>query len=303
MKRLPSIKQLQYLIALYEHQHFGRAADACYVSQSTLSASILHLEELLEAQLLERSHKLFLFTPLGEEIVRRSRLLIEQGEELSDYAMNQKHPMHGTLRVGIIPTIAPFILTELLSSCQQQYPDLNLFIREDTTDNAVHYLEEGKLDMIIFALPYPTQGLHTRILCKDYFQLVLPKDWLNKGFDKNLNQLPNESLFLLEKEHCLTGQTLQGCHLKDSKKINPFFATSLYSLIQMVRHQPGITYLPTLAINRGCLLGTDLHSISVNSYREIAVAWRNSFFKKQSNNLLANLIERILIDSLLKNDK
>lgn len=296
MKRLPNIKQLQYLVALHEHQHFGRAAEACYISQSTLSAAILHLEEQLGAQLLERSHKLFLFTPLGEEIVRRSRLLIEQGEELNNYVINQKEPMHGTLRVGIIPTIAPFIVTDLLAVCRQQYPALNLLIREDTTDNAIQHLEDGKLDMIVFALPYPIPALHTRVLCKDYFQLVLPKEWLNKDLDKNLDQLPKESLFLLEKEHCLTGHTLQGCHLKDNKIINPFFATSLSSLREMVRHQPGITYLPTLAINKEFLLGTDLHSILVNSYREIAVAWRSSFFKKKSNHLLANLIEQIVID-------
>lgn len=297
MKKLPSLKQLQYLIALHEHQHFGRAAEACHISQSTLSASILHLEEQLGVQLLERSHKLFLFTALGEEIVRRSRLLIEQSVDLCDYVMNQTKPMQGTFRLGIIPTIAPFILTELLSLCRQHYPGLNLLIREDTTENTLQALEQGALDMMVFALPYPTPtSLQTRILCKDYFQLVLPKDWLNKGVGQNIDEFPNESLFLLEKEHCLTGQTLKACHLKNNKKINPFFATSLYSLIQMVKYQPGITYLPTLAINKNFLLGTDLHSISVNSYREIAVAWRSSFSKQQSNSLLAHLIERILND-------
>lgn len=296
MKKLPSIRQLQYLTALHDHQHFGRAADACYVSQSTLSASIAQLEETLDAQLLERSHKLFLFTPMGEEVVRRARVLIEQCEALSDYATTQKQPMQGTLRLGIIPTIAPFILTDLHSQCRKLYPDLSLLIREDTTDIALKNLAEGKLDMIVFALPYPTPALHTRILCKDYFQVVLPKEWLNKNLDKNLNQLPNESLFLLEREHCLTGHALQGCQLKDSKKINTFFATSLPSLIQMVSHRPGITYLPTLSINKGILSGTPLHSIPINAYREIAVAWRSSFFKSQSNNLLADLIEHLLVE-------
>ena len=296
MSKLPSLRHLHYLVALYDQQHFGRAAAVCYISQSTLSAAIVHLEEQLEAQLLERNHKLFLFTPLGEEIVRRSRLLIEQSEELADYAKNQDQLMHGTLRLGIIPTIAPFILAELHSLCRQHYPDLNLLIREDTTDSALKNLEEGKLDMIIFALPYPTQQLHTRILCRDFFQLVLPKEWLNKGFDKDLNQLPKESLFLLEKEHCLTGHALHGCQLKDSKKINPFFATSLYSLIQMVGYQPGVTYLPTLAINKELLSGTDLVPIPVPAYREIGVAWRNSFFKQKNGDLLADLIQHILID-------
>jgi len=254
------------------------------------------LEDILDAHLLERNHKLFLFTPLGEEIVRRSRLLIEQSEELCDYANNQEKPMQGTLRLGIIPTIAPFILKEIHASCRRQYPDLSLLIKEDTTDMVLKFLEEGTLDMIVFALPYPVQHVYTRVLCRDYFQLVLPKQWQHKGIDNNLNQLPKESLFLLEKDHCLTGHALQGCELNDSKKINPFYATSLYSLIQMITHHPGVTYLPTLAVNQGILSGTDLVATAIDAYRDIGVAWRHSSFKKNNNQLLADLIQKILVE-------
>lgn len=117
----------------------------------------------------------------------------------------------------------------------------------------MNYLSEGKLDLVILALPYPTQDLHTQILCKDYFKLVLPKTWSHKGFDKEINKLPENSIFLLEKEHCLTGHALQACQLKESKKINHFFATSLHTLIQMVSHQPGITFYLILQLTAAFL--------------------------------------------------
>jgi LysR family hydrogen peroxide-inducible transcriptional activator len=297
MRNLLSLKQLHYLITLYEHQHFGRAAAACFISQSTLSASITNLEQSLEVQLLERDHKTFLFTPLGEEIVRRGRIIIEQSTDLVDYARNQEKTMQGKFYLGIIPTIAPFILSELHNLCQELYPDLVLFVREDTTDNVLKYLGEGKLDLVILALPYPTPNAQTRILCKDHFQLVLPKNWLHIGFDEEISHLPENSIFLLEKEHCITGHALHACQLKDSEKINPFFATSLHTLIQMVSHQPGITFLPNLAINSGILSGTNLISVPLkneHAYREIGVAWRATSHKIQSYTLLTELIQQIV---------
>ncbi|MFA6303734.1 MAG: LysR substrate-binding domain-containing protein, partial [Legionella sp.] len=238
--KLPSLKQLQHLVTLYDYQHFGRAAEACFISQSTLSASIINLEEVLQAQLLERDHKTFLFTPLGEEIVRRSRLLLKQSEELCDYAVHQGQAMQGNFYMGIIPTIAPFIVNELLNQCAQRYPDLTLFVREDTTDNVLQLLAEGKLDLVVLALPYATADFHTKVLARDYFRLVAPKSWFAQGYETDLAKVPDQSIFLLEKEHCLTGHALQACQLKDGTKINSFHATSLHTLIHMVSHQPGL---------------------------------------------------------------
>lgn len=298
MIKLTSLKQLAYLVSLYEHQHFGRAAAACYISQSTLSAAISNLEETLEAPLLERGHKTFLFTPLGEEVVKRSRLLLEQSDELVDYAKNQGQLMQGEFYLGIIPTIAPFVLSELHTRCQELYPDLSLFIREDTTDNVLSYLATGKLDMVLMALPYPTQDVHTQVLAKDYFNLVIPQTWRHKGFEQEFSRLPENSVFLLEKEHCLSGHALQACELKESNQINHFFATSLHTLIQMVSHQPGITFLPTLAINSGLLAGTDLVAVPLknkHAYREIGVAWRTTSHKIPMYEKLAPLIADILV--------
>ena len=297
MRKLPSIKQLHYLLALHHHQHFGRAADACFISQSTLSASIINLEECLDAQLLERDHKTFIFTPLGEEVVKQSRALVLSFEELVDYTQHQGKPMAGTIRLGCIPTIAPFVLSDIVGLARECYPNLQLLLREDTTDNLLHALAQGRIDLLVLALPYQTNAFHTKVLALDAFKLVLHKDWLHKGFDREMAMWPDESIFLLEREHCLTNHALQACELRESRKINPFFATSLHTLTQMVNSQLGVTFLPQMAINGGILSGTDLvyqQPAAKNAYREIGVAWRPTSNKQRSYQLLSELIVKVL---------
>lgn len=297
MKRLPSIKQLQYLLALHEHQHFGRAAEACYIGQSTLSAAIANLEETMSAQLLERDHKTFIFTPLGEDVVRQARYIIEQCEELTDFAKCQGKPMTGPFRLGCIPTIAPFVLSEVMSECRLRYPELQLLLREDTSENSLHALAEGRLDMVLLALPYETGAFHTEVLAQDGFKLVLHKDWLDRGFNQDISQWPDESIFLLEREHCLTGHAVKACELEDSRKVNPFFATSLHTLTQMVNNKLGVTFMPQMAINSGLLEGTDLITQAPstgNAYRDIGVAWRPTSTKARSYRLMADLISQVL---------
>lgn len=297
MKRLPSIKQLQYLLALHEHQHFGRAAEACYIGQSTLSAAIANLEETMDAQLLERDHKTFIFTPLGEDVVRQARHIIEQCGELTEFAKCQGKPMTGPFRLGCIPTIAPFVLSEVMALCRQRYPDLQLLLREDTSENSLHALAEGRLDMVLLALPYETGAFHTEVLSQDAFKLVLHKEWLNRGFNQDISQWPDESIFLLEREHCLTNHAVKACELEDSRKVNPFFATSLHTLTQMVNNKLGVTFMPQMAINSGLLDGTELVTQSPttgNAYRDIGVAWRPTSTKARSYRLMADLISEVL---------
>lgn len=296
MNRLPTLKQLQHLVTLFDYQHFGKAAEACFISQSTMSASIGQLEEILGVQLLERDHKTFIFTSLGERIVQKSRAIIENAEALKDYASNEGKSMHGVLRLGCIPTIAPFIMSALVSLCHKTYPALKLLIREDTTDKLLHSLEVGQIDTIILALPYPTKNLNTLVLCQDPFQLVLPANWRNKIEGKEVSTWPDECIFLLEKEHCLTEHTLQACALKNSKKINPFFATSLHTLMQMVISGLGVTIFPELAIKSGMLAGSNLITIPLpsNAYREIGIAWRATSHKQDSYRLLGDLIKTVI---------
>ncbi|KKO48243.1 LysR family transcriptional regulator [Arsukibacterium sp. MJ3] len=298
MKRLPSIKQLQYLLALHEYQHFGRAAEACFIGQSTLSAAIANLEETMHTQLLERDHKTFIFTSLGEDVVRQARHIIEQCEELTEFAKSQGKPMAGPFRLGCIPTIAPFVLSEVMALCRERYPDLQLLLREDTSDNSLHALAEGRLDMVLLALPYETGAFHTEILAQDAFKLVLHKDWLGRGFNQDISQWPDESIFLLEREHCLTGHAVKACELQDSRKVNPFFATSLHTLTQMVNNKLGVTFMPQMAINTGLLDGTELITqppTSGNAYRDIGVAWRPTSSKARSYRLMTSLISEVLL--------
>lgn len=297
MKHLPSLKQLQYLLALHEHQHFGRAAEACYISQSTLSAAVANLEQSLDAQLLERDHKTFIFTAVGEEMVRQARQIIGQCETLVDFARYQGKPMAGPFRLGCIPTIAPFVLSEVMQACRQQYPELQLLLREDTSDNSLQALADGRLDMVLLALPYETAGFHSRILAQDPFKLVLHKEWQQRGFNQDISQWPDESIFLLEREHCLAGHAVTACELTDSRKVNPFFATSLHTLTQMVNNKLGVTFMPKMAINSGLLTGTDLiiqTPVAENAYRDIAVVWRPTSSKVESYRLMADLIGTVL---------
>lgn len=297
MKRLPSVKQLQYLLALHEHQHFGRAADACYIGQSTLSAAIANLEETIDAQLLERDHKTFIFTSLGEDVVRQARYIIEQCEELADFARNQGKPMTGQFRLGCIPTIAPFVLSEVMALSRTRFPELQLLLREDTSENSLRALTEGRLDMVLLALPYETSALHTEVLAQDGFKLVLHKDWQDRGFSQDISQWPDESIFLLEREHCLTGHAVKACELEDSRKVNPFFATSLHTLTQMVNNKLGVTFMPQMAINSGLLQGTDLIAQAPSSSgaaRDIGVAWRPTSSKSRNYQLMAALIAEVL---------
>lgn len=298
MNRLPSVKQLQYLLALHAHQHFGRAASACFISQSTLSAAIANLEEVLGSQLLERDHKTFLFTPFGEQVVKLSQRVITELDAIAEYAENQRDPMSGVVRLGCIPTIAPFVLSEIMAQVRIDYPNLHLLLREDTTDNLLAALAAGQIDLLLLALPYPTNLFHIETLAQDDFKLILHKDWRARGFEQDISTWPDESIFLLEREHCLTNHALQGCDLKDNKKINPFFATSLHTLTEMVNSKLGVTFLPQLAINSGILAGTNLVAqkpAAKHAYREIGLAWRRTSQREQCFNLLSKLIKDILL--------
>ncbi|AHE66975.1 hydrogen peroxide-inducible genes activator [Legionella oakridgensis] len=297
MIKLPSIRHLQYLIALYDHQHFGQAAESCFISQSTLSAAITNLEEQLQAQLLERDHKTFIFTPLGHEIVRTGRKIIQDYATLVEHARYHGQPMKGIMRLGCIPTIAPFILSDLMTLTKKRYPEIQMLLREDTTENALDALTKGYLDLVILALPYETNQFHTRVLARDPFKLVLHHDWLTKGFTKDMHQWPDESVFLLEREHCMTNHALMACQLRDKKKINPFFATSLHTLTEMVNHKLGVTFLSQLAIQSGILLKTNLVALTPTAeqaYREIGIAWRKSSVRQQEFRLIGDMITELL---------
>jgi len=298
MSKLPSLKNLSYLLALHQEQNFNRAAAECNVSQSTLSSGIQNLEEQLDCQLIERDHKSFLFTALGEEIVEKARDIISASEELLHYAQGQGNIMEGPLRLGIIPTIAPFVIGELSKNLQNKFPKLLLQLSEDTTQNLLHRLRNGELDILLLALPMDIQGNQKWILGRDPFKLVVHKELADSiGEPADYDKLPDRSIFLLEKEHCMTGHAVAACQLTDSIKMNPFTATSLHSLVQMADARLGATFVPQMAIDRGILESTDLVSLKPTGQeasRDIGLVYRPTTSRRQTFRKVAEEIARLL---------
>lgn len=303
MSKLPSLKNLSYLLALHQHQNFNRAAEACHVSQSTLSSGIQNLEEQLGCQLIERDHKSFLFTGMGEQVVTQARTILTSTEELLNFAQSQGKIMEGPLRLGCIPTIAPFLVGDLSKLVQETYPKLQLNIREDTTTNLLQALKNGELDVLILALPIDLQGNQHWVLGRDPFKLVMHES-LAEAIKEPVDygQLPEQSIFLLEKEHCLTGHAVAACQLADSSRINPFTATSLHSLVQMADARLGATFLPQMAIDRGILKGTSLKALQPTGQeasREIGLVYRPTTSRRQTFRKLAESIAGLLPETTL----
>mgnify|MGYP005752622747 CR=1 FL=1 len=299
MSRLPSLKQLTYLVALDEHQNFNRAAKACFVSQSTLSTGLQNLESLLGGELIERDHKAFVMTPLGRQVVVRARELLAQTRELMELVEGQKGAMQGAIRLGCIPTIAPFLLSGLVQRCRRHYPELQLLLREDTTPQLLSLLRAGELDLLLLALPTDTEGLQTRVLGQDPFVLVMHQEQARRHgrVPVDYADLPDQSIFLLEQEHCLTEHAVSACKLTDSRKVNPFAATSLHTLVQMVGAGLGTTFLPQMAIDAGILANTEIVAMAPQgdkAYRDIGLVWRPTATRVESFYRLGELVTELL---------
>ncbi|OUS25396.1 hypothetical protein A9Q98_12575 [Thalassotalea sp. 42_200_T64] len=296
---LPNLKHLQYLLALNEHQHFHRAADACFVSQSTLSSAIIKLEQLLDCQLIERDHKSFVFTAHGKAVVKMAEQLIHNATDLVEFSRSQGLAGKGHIYLGCIPTIAPFLLTDVISASSQQLPDIELFIKEAPTEVLLEQLANGDIDIAILALPidnkYSNSFKQTH-LCQDPLYLVgdeiLTEQVSKDGGYKNI---PAESVFLLSDEHCLTEHALSACKLVEQSKINPFSATSIATLLQMTIHHQGLTFLPEMAINKGVAGHAYLRVMAMKGkpYRDIAMLERKGSLRTETFKLLATLISEL----------
>ncbi len=296
MKKLPSLKQLQHLVALYEHQHFGKAAIACHISQSTLSASIANLEEAFNAQLIERDHRTFIFTPIGYQVVEKSREIIRLAMDQFEYVTNTNTPMQGQVVLGCIPTIAPFIISDLVEAVVEQYPKLEILMKEQTTENSLQDLKKGNIDVLLLALPYDVSDFHVRKLCRDPFKLVVHKA-LQDQFKKDMSLWPSGSIFLLEEEHCLSRHAVNACHLKDKRLIHSFHATSLYTMVQMVNSKMGVTFLPELAISSGILENSNCITDTptpATAHRDIGLIWRKTSSRQATYQKLSDVLETVL---------
>ena len=294
---LPNLKHLQYLLALHKHQHFNRAASACFVSQSTLSSAIIKLEEQLNCQLIERDHKAFIFTTQGLEIIRMAKEILVSTNDLVTYAQHQGSPDKGSIRVGCIHTIAPYLLTDFVQVCQREMPNLSLYLSENSTENLMLMLENGEIDLIILALPVMSNGFKSKVVGQDAFYLAGNKS-LIKQYTKSYDykDVPPESIFLLSQEHCLTEHAVNACHLADKSRINPFLASSILTLTQMTAYHKGITFLPEMAIkkNVGIAEGLTIEKLSDNMYREIGVMWRPTSDSRQVYLKIADMLSMLL---------
>jgi LysR family hydrogen peroxide-inducible transcriptional activator len=297
METLPTLKQLRHLVALADHRHFGKAAKASFVTQSTLSASLKELETLLGATLVDRTRRRVAFTPLGEETVERARRLIEEAGELAASARAAAEPLTGTVRLGVIPTVGPFLLPRILPALRRDYPRLKLYLREDQTEPLLARLDDGRLDALVLALPYDIGNAESVILFADRFSLALrPEHPLASLKRVPSERIEAETLLLLQDGHCLRDHVLSTCRIGDKPHLDAFEATSLYTLVQMVDNGLGITLLPELALDSGILKGTRLVTRAVagpEPAREIALVWRRGTARGEEFRLLAKEIARL----------
>jgi LysR family transcriptional regulator, hydrogen peroxide-inducible genes activator len=275
---LPSLKQLRYLVALEEHRHFGKAATSCFVSQSTLSAGLKELETTLDAELVERNNRTVVFTALGLEVSNRAKRVLREAEELAEVAAKGKEPLSGRLRLGVIPTIAPYLLPKTLPMLRKAYPKLQLYLTEDQTARLLALLEDGTLDLVLLALPYHADNVETLPLFKDGFQLVTRKDSpLAQKKAATTADLKDTDLLLLAEGHCLREHALAACRLPQAD--SGFAGASLNTLVEMVAGGLGVTLLPDMAVpmhvpKQGELVARPFDRSGAG--REIGLAWRTT---------------------------
>ena len=293
---LPTIKQLQYLVALRQHGHFSKAAEACFVTQSTLSAGLRELESLLGVVLVERTRRVVRFTPLGEKIADKAVRLLREGEELADMARAQGQPLHGELRMGVIPTIAPFLLPAMLPRLRRQWPDLKLYLREDTSHEACEALHRGHLDCVLLALPYACGDIEEAALFDDRLYVVYPPGEAPSPLAIEAAAIDERRLLMLEDGHCLKDHALSACNRPELRAEATMMGTSLHTLVQMVDNGLGLTFVPEMAIEAGILEGTRVEARPLDSdhaYRRIALIWRRSSPREQEFELLAETLRQI----------
>jgi LysR family transcriptional regulator, hydrogen peroxide-inducible genes activator len=278
MAILPSPQQLRYLVALAESRHFGRAALACAVTQSTLSAGILALERQLDAHVLDReAGRHVVFTPLGLDLVERARAALAALEAVTETAIAAREPMSGPLRLGVIPTVGPFLLPRLMPILRAVFPRLRLFLREDTTARLVDRMETNRLDVLLLALPCDCGAAEAMPVARDEFLVAMPPGHPLAGQSQiPVSSLAKERLLPLEDRHCL----LAVCGLLAGEKSDSqygFAATSLHTLVQMVAGGLGVTLLPRLAVAAGIVEGTGLALrplAGAGAWRTLGLAWR-----------------------------
>ncbi len=303
---LPTIRQLQYLVAVIELRHFGKAAERCFVTQSTLSAGIQELEALFDAKLLERTKRKVIPTRLGMELLEKSRQLLKLSAEMVDIARSDARLLSGRLRLGVIPTISPFLLPQVLPGIREHFSALELFLLEDQTARLLERLATGDLDAAILALPYDIGALESEVFWEEDFWVAFPKNHrLSTGGSIASRLLPAGELLLLEEGHCFRDHALSVCQMQDLRYSAAFQGTSLYTLIQMVAGGQGITFIPEMAIDSEWMRQSSISFRPLSErgpHRQISLVWRPGFYRKQDLHLLAKSMGETLTASCATGD-
>ncbi|MFZ5717976.1 MAG: LysR substrate-binding domain-containing protein [Pseudomonadota bacterium] len=297
---LPTIRQLQYLKLLAEHGAFGKAAEAAHVTQPTLSAGIQELERTLGGPVVDRARTGVILTPIGEEALRRATVILNEAEELVEAAKNVGQPLTGRFRLGVIPTIAPFLLPGALPLLKQRFPKLRLFLREDLTHRLIAELKAGRLDAALIALPFDVGGLEWAHVADDELMAALPADHpLARFKSASPEALERENMILLEDGHCLREHALATCRLNPPRMASgeePFAATSLPTLVQMVSSGLGVSFLPQMAVNAGLARSAHVEVRPIDAdhpSREIVVAWRAGSNRRAEGRMLAEVLKEV----------
>jgi LysR family hydrogen peroxide-inducible transcriptional activator len=292
---LPTLKQLQYLVALHDHGHFGRAADSCFVTQSTLSAGLRELESLIGLMLVERTRRVVRFTPTGEKIAEKARRVLREAEELTDLARAAGKPLSGDMRMSVIPTIAPFLLPRILPVIRQERPELKLYLREEPSAAACESLQRGGADCVLLALPYACGDVESAVLFEDQLMVAFPSDDAEPPSHITADLIDADRLLLLEDGHCLRDHALAACNRPDIRARATMLGTSLHTLVQMVDNGLGVTMLPEMALDAGILDHTNIVARPLegeHTAREIALIWRRNSPREADFRLLADLLRK-----------
>ncbi|WP_420002111.1 LysR family transcriptional regulator OxyR [Acinetobacter sp. LF10] len=296
MAALPSLRQLSYLVTLSETLHFTEAARRSFVTQSTLSGGIMELERLLGGVLVERDRQNVRLTPLGEQVVARARVLLADAQDLMRLSREMSEPLTGDLHLGIIPTIAPFILTQLLDEVHRQLPKIQLHLHEAQSEKIVEKLEHGNLDMIVLALPFDTRGLKVAEVTKENLFVVYNKNDKNAENANSLDDLDLSRLMLLEEGHCLRDHTLSACPVGERKNDHRLKASSLPTLVEMVSSDLGFTLLPEIALKNSMIHFNEeiaVKSIEDAPSRTLALVTRKSTPLQSEFDVIFQILQKI----------
>ncbi len=292
---LPTLKQLQYLVALKDHGHFGRAAEACFVTQSTLSAGLRELETLIGVTLVERTRRVVRFTPLGEQIATKARVVLREAEELGDLARAAGRPLSGEMRLSVIPTIAPFLLPRILPRLRRDYPDLKLYLREEPSGPACEALHNGRTDCVLLALPYACGEVTVLKLFDDHLFLAFPEGEMPGDLSAvRPDEIDETRLLLLEDGHCLKEHALAACNRAELRAEATMLGTSLHTMVQMVDNGLGVTMLPKIALDAGILDHTKVVARPLDAaapVRTLALVWRRASPRERDFHLLGEVLK------------